>query len=153
MDPIMKSYLEVFEALHKDCKKQISGLTQEELDWSPGEDMNSLAILSAHIAGAERYWIGDHLMGEASGRVRDDEFSTSGSTADALSQQLDAALKYSRDAFDRLTQDQLGEIRKSPQGERESTVAWIIASVVRHIALHLGHMEVTRQLVKSRSAT
>ncbi len=153
MDPIMKSYLDVLEAIHKDCEKQISGLTQEELDWSPGEEMNSLAILSAHIAGAERYWMGDHLMGEASGRVREDEFSTSGATVDALTEQLDAALKYSRDAFDRLTQDQLGEIRKSPQGDREFTVAWIIASVLRHTALHLGHMEVTRQLVKSRSAT
>ena len=153
MDLIIKSYFEVLEALHKDCKQQISGLTQEELDWSPGEDMNSLAILAAHIAGAERYWMGDHLMGEASGRVRDDEFSTSGSTVDALSQQLDAALKYSRDAFDRLTQDQLGEIRKSPRGDREFTVAWIIASVLRHAALHLGHMEVTRQLVLSRSTT
>ena len=153
MDLIIKSYFEVLEALHKDCKQQISGLTQEELDWSPGEDMNSLAILAAHIAGAERYWMGDHLMGEASGRVRDDEFSTSGSTVDALSQQLDAALKYSRDTFDRLTQDQLGEIRKSPRGDREFTVAWIIASVLRHAALHLGHMEVTRQLVLSRSTT
>jgi uncharacterized damage-inducible protein DinB len=153
MDPIIKSYSDVLEALHKDCMKQISGLTQEELDWSPGEDMNSLAILSAHIAGAERYWIGDHLMGEASGRVRDDEFSTSGLTVDALSKQLDTALKYSREAFDRLTADQLGEIRKSPQGDREFTVAWIIAHVLRHTALHLGHMEVTRQLVKSRSAT
>ena len=153
MDPIIKSYLDVLESLHKDCKKQISGLTQEELDWSPGEDMNSLAILSAHIAGAERFWMGDYLMGEASGRVRDDEFSTSGSTADALSKQLDAALKYSREVFDRLSQDQLGEIRMSPKDDREFTVAWIIASVLRHIALHLGHMEVTRQLVKSRSAT
>jgi len=152
MDPIMKSYFEVLEALHKDCKKQISGLTQEELDWSPGEDMNSLAILSAHIAGAERYWMGDYLMGEASGRVRDDEFSTSGAAVDDLSKQLDTALKNSQEAFDRLTQDQLGEIRKSPRGDRELTVAWIIASVLRHTALHLGHMEVTRQLVKMRSA-
>jgi len=148
----MKSYFEVLEALHKDCKKQISGLTQEELDWSPGEDMNSLAILSAHIAGAERYWMGDYLMEEASGRIREDEFSTSGATADALSKQLDAALKYSREVFERLSQDQLGEIRMSPKGDRELTVAWIIASVLRHDALHLGHMEVTRQLVKMRSA-
>ncbi len=54
MDPIIKSYADVLESLHEEFKKQISGLTQEELDWSPGADMNSLAILAAHIAGSER---------------------------------------------------------------------------------------------------
>ena len=85
MDPIIKSYADVLESLHEEFKKQISGLTQEELDWSPGADMNSLAILAAHIAGSERYWIGDHIMGTDSGRVREQEFATSGATEDALS--------------------------------------------------------------------
>jgi len=152
MDPVIKSYADVLESLHEEFKKQISGLTQEELDWSPGADMNSLAVLAAHIAGSERYWIGDHITGKDSGRVREEEFATSGSTEDALSEQLDAALKNSLEVFDGLTQDQLGEIRNSPQGDREFTVAWIIAHVLRHDALHLGHMEVTRQLVNSRAA-
>lgn len=151
MEPIFKSYFEELEALHGDCKEQISGLTQEELDWSPGEDMNSLAILAAHIAGAERYWISDIVMGEASGRVREDEFATEGSDENALFNHLDAALESTRDAFGTLTLDQLTETRKTPRGDREYTVAWSVAHVLDHTALHLGHMQITRQLVKSRT--
>ena len=30
------SYVDVLNSLHEEFKKQLSGLTQEELDWSPG---------------------------------------------------------------------------------------------------------------------
>ncbi|MCH8094757.1 MAG: DUF664 domain-containing protein, partial [Chloroflexi bacterium] len=67
MDAVFKAYFENLEALHDGYRARIAGLTQEELDWSPGDEMNSLAVLSAHVAGAERYWISDIVMGEESG--------------------------------------------------------------------------------------
>ena len=144
MEQILKDHLDVLEALHEGCVSQISGMTQDELDWRPDEDMNSLAILAAHIAGAERYWIGDVVMGESSGRDRDKEFATTGVSWKALSDQMDSALKYSRGAFKRLATDQLGEVRTSPRDGRKYTVAWSIAHVLEHTALHLGHMQITK---------
>lgn len=150
MDPVFEDYFDVLELLHEGCQAQISGLTQNELEWRPYESMNSIAILAAHIAGAERYWIGDVVMGEASGRDRDMEFATTGVSEDILSGLLDTTLGYAREAFDRLAADQLADVRISPRDGREYTVAWSIAHVLEHTALHLGHMQITKQLLKSR---
>jgi hypothetical protein len=112
--------------------------------------MNSIAILAAHIAGAERYWICDVVMGESSGRDRDIEFATTGVSEDILSGLLDTTLGCVREAFDRLAADQLADVRISPRDGREYTVAWSIAHVLEHTALHLGHIQITKQLLKSR---
>ena len=146
MGPVLKAYFDILEALHESYRAQISGLTQEELDWSPGDEMNSLAVLAAHVAGAERYWISDIVMGEESGRDRNKEFATSGVSGDILLSQLDSVLDYAREAFDQLGSDQLAEVRISPRDGREHTVAWWIANILEHIALHLGHMQITSQL-------
>ena len=150
MDQILKDYLNILETLHEECKAQIMGMNQSELDWRPGDDMNSLAILAAHIAGAERYWIGDVVMGESSDRDREEEFATAGVSLETLSDRMDSALDYARRAFERLTVDQLGEMRISPRDGREFRVAWSIAHVLEHTALHLGHMQITNQLVNAR---
>ena len=36
--------------------------------------MNSMNVLVVHLIGAERYWIGDVIAGEPSGRDRESEF-------------------------------------------------------------------------------
>lgn len=150
MNPVFDAYLDILQALHEGGRAQISGLTQEELDWSPGDEMNSLAVLSAHVAGAERYWIGDIVMGEDSSRDRDKEFATSGVSEDVLSSQMDSALDYAREAFELLGADQLAEVRISPRDGRERTVAWWITNLLEHTALHIGHMQITKQLLDSR---
>ena len=149
MNPVFKACFDVLESLHESCQSQISGMTQDALDWCLDDGMNSMAILAAHIAGAERYWIGDVVMGETSSRDRDKEFETTGVSADVLSDRLDSALGYVREAFIRLTTGHLAEVRISPRDGREVTVAWSIAHVLEHTALHLGHMQITKQLLKS----
>jgi uncharacterized damage-inducible protein DinB len=149
MDPVYKAYFHILESLHNDCRAQISGMTEAELGWSPAEGMNSMAVLIAHIAGAERYWIGDVVMGETSNRDRDQEFTTSGKSEEVLSGMLDSALGYCREAFGRLTRNQLAEVRTSPRDGREYSVAWSIAHVLEHTALHLGHLQITKQLLDS----
>ena len=150
MDPVFKVYFENLEALHEGYRAQIAGLTQEELDWSPGDEMNSLAVLSAHVAGAERYWISDIVMGEESGRDRDKEFATSGVGEEILSSQMESVLGYAREAFERMEADQLAELRTSPRDDRERTVAWWITNLLDHTALHLGHLQITKQLLDKR---
>src|SRR5205807_5367577 len=42
--------------------------------WAPGPEFNSVAILLRHLAGSERWWIGEAIGGIPSRRVRDAEF-------------------------------------------------------------------------------
>jgi len=55
MDPILASLFEHFRRLHESCNEILSGLTKEALDWSPGESMNSIAVLVTHVAGSEKF--------------------------------------------------------------------------------------------------
>jgi len=150
MDPVIEAYFDILKALHEGYRAQISGLTQEELDWSPGDEMNSLAVLSSHVAGAERFWISDIVMGEESGRDRDKEFATARVSEEILSSQLDSVLGYAQETFNRMGADQLAELRTSPRDGRERTIAWWITNLLEHTALHLGHMQITRQLLDLR---
>ncbi|NIS83076.1 MAG: DUF664 domain-containing protein [Anaerolineales bacterium] len=137
--------------LHEECKMVMNGLSQDALDWKPGRRMNSIGILVVHLIGAERYWFGDVVMQETSGRQRDQEFQSRGLNSIELARRLDDALGYIRNSLDSLSLEDLTEIRTSPRDGTEFTIGWSILHVLRHTALHLGHMEDVRHMWGMRS--
>lgn len=147
----LQAYLERLEDLHAGVSEAIAGLPPEGLDWAPGPGMNSPAVIVAHLAGAERYWIGDVVAGDPSHRVREDEFRVRGRTADELTLLLERALDHSRAVLAGLSLADLEAVRRSPRDGRTFTVAWCLAHALEHAALHLGHLQVTRQLWENRA--
>lgn len=150
MIELFAAYLERLEALHNDLNRAIADLPVDALNWSPGLEMNSLAVLAAHTAGAERYWIGDVVAGDDSQRNRAAEFRTQAASAAALIDRLDAALAHSRSVLERLTLADLDQQRLASRDGREVTVAWALAHALEHTATHLGHMQLMRQLWEQR---
>lgn len=146
MVSVLENYLERLQALHADIERTIEGLPPPALDWVPGPDMNSLGVLAVHVAGAERYWIGDVVGRDPSGRDRAAEFRTRGLDAAALKACLAETLAYSQAVLERLTLPDLEATRVSLRDGREFTVAWCLAHALEHTALHLGQMQITRQL-------
>lgn len=146
MSPFFADYLERLEMLHTEMTHALTGLPQAALDWSPGAEMNSLAVLAAHIAGSEMFWIGDLTVRGASVRVRDHEFQTVAVSAGALIKRLDQALADSRNALAQLTLANLEEQRTSPRDGKVYTVAWALLHALEHIATHVGHIQLGRQL-------
>jgi uncharacterized damage-inducible protein DinB len=124
MSEVLAAYLNRLEELHRDLNRALEGLPAEALNWSPGPEMNSLAVLAAHTAGSERYWIGDVVAQDDSQRDRDAEFRTHASSAAELIARLDTALAHSRSVLERLTLSSLDEKRTEPPRHREVTVAW-----------------------------
>ena len=140
------AYLKNLEELHLDIRAALQNLPQSALDWSPAGETNSINVLVTHLAGAERYWIGDVVMGADSGRDREAEFKTSGLDVADLEKRLDAALEYARTALAKLTLSDLETLRISPRNGREVSVAWALGHALKHTALHLGHIQLTRQM-------
>lgn len=146
MENFFSDYLDRLEGLHHRLTAALEGLPQQAIDWAPGEEMNSIGVLIAHIAGAERYWIGDVVAGDESGRVRATEFETVGMDRDSLLARLDEVLAHSRGVLAGLSEEQLAEERVSPRVDERFTLGWSLLHALKHTAEHVGQVEMTRQL-------
>jgi uncharacterized damage-inducible protein DinB len=112
--------------------------------------MNSIGILTAHVAGSTRFWIGDIVGGDPSGRNRDAEFETHQVDAETLAARLEAVLAHTRTILARLTLADLETKRFSPRHGEEYGVSWILLHVLEHTGIHVGHIQLTRQLWDQR---
>ena len=143
---LFEAYLDRLQALHAEMERAIEDLPPAALDWTPGPDTNSLAVLVVHAVGAERYWIGDVIGGDPSGRDREAEFRAQGLEAASLRARLNQTLAHTRSVLDPLTHQDLEANRLSPRDGRQATVAWAMAHTLQHTAVHTGQMQLTRQL-------
>jgi uncharacterized damage-inducible protein DinB len=154
MDPnFITSYLDHIEVMHKNFREAVEGLPLEAVDWTPGPEMNSMAVLLAHTVGSLRYWIGDVALGEPSDRVREKEFQTSGVASEELQNRLDALLAYVRASLPRLKLEDLEDERIIERENRPVTAGWALLHALEHANLHLGHVQMTVQLWRARSKT
>ena len=110
--------------------------------------MNSLAVLAAHIAGAEFFWIAEVIGQRPAARDRDAEFRTVAADAADPVRRLEMVATETTEVLSSLSGADLNGVRIA-RG-REVTVRWGILHVIDHIALPLGHMQSTYQLWKNR---
>ncbi len=152
MEPFFAEYLKLLETMHNEIAQAVQGLPPEAVNWTPAPGANSLAVLAVHATGAERYWIGDVLMGEPSERDRDAEFRTADVTAEGALGPLQSALLYAQNALPRLTVADLAGVRTSPRDGRQVLAAWALLHALEHTAMHAGHAQLTRQLWEVHAA-
>ncbi len=150
MNRMMLELAERLAEMHNFIERAIVDLPDEALVWSPGRDMNTLSVLVTHTLGAERYWIGDVAGQEPSGRVRAAEFETPGMSAAELLARARETLAHSRSVLGRLSADDIEAVREVGDDGRRVTVAWAVLHALEHTALHVGHIQMTRQLWDQR---
>lgn len=139
-------YLQALRSQHAALKQTLLDAPAAALDWSPTPDANSLTVLVVHVAGAQRYLLGDLLERRPSQRNRDSEFSTHQVDAASLIALLDAAMAEATAFIEPLTLDDLAQERYSARHDRNFTVAWLLNHALEHAAQHVGHAQLTRQL-------
>jgi uncharacterized damage-inducible protein DinB len=149
MEQFYLDYLERLQALHHEIAQAVAGLPQTALDWTPASQTNSMVVLVMHLVGAERYWIGDVALGQPSGRDRAVEFQVSGLSTQDLDAHLEAAGDYARNALQGLELAVLARPCVSPRDGRGLSTAWALLHALEHTAIHLGHIQLTRQLWES----
>lgn len=145
MQTFFTEYLGLLKKCHDDILQAVEGLSPAALDWTPGREMNSIGVLMTHIIGSERYMIGDIAALESSNRDREAEFQVHDFEREALQQRLNDNLEYARTVVEKMTLQDLESKRVLPNG-REYTVAWALLHGLEHAALHLGQIQLTRQL-------
>lgn len=151
-DVFVEAYTERLQSLFDGLEQAITGLPVAALAWSPGAETNTLTVLAVHVSGATRYLIGEVAGGEPSGRVRAAEFATVGLDETALRTQLRGAREVALRVVGGLTTADLARPVYSPQHERQATVAWALLRCLDHLAEHVGHAQMTRQLWEQHAA-
>jgi uncharacterized damage-inducible protein DinB len=147
----LDNYLQRIQDLRGQVRDLIADLPAEALNWRPTDKVedhatNSLAILVAHIAGAEHFWIAEVIGDYPKTRDRASEFVIQATDAAELVRRLDATGAETRQVFSRLGAADLNGTREV-EG-RTVAVRWGILHVIDHTALHLGHIQITYQLWK-----
>ena len=145
----LANYLARIEDLHGQISGLITDLSAHALNWRPldgAEDhaTNSLAVLTAHVAGAEHFWIAEVIGRRPPTRDRPAEFAAVAIGAEMLIRRLQETLQETRDVFSALGESDLNDTRRAD--DRDVPVRWCMIHVIDHTALHLGHMQMTYQL-------
>jgi uncharacterized damage-inducible protein DinB len=155
MTPQLEHYFQFFESFHRQIQELIRDLPVEALNWRPltGSDdhaTNSLAVLVVHLTGAEQFWVGEVFGGRPAGRDREAEFRVAGLSAADLQRRLDETLNLIRDVLNTTPAENL--VRTTTVQGRTVTGRWALLHALEHTALHLGHLQLTRQLWQARAA-
>jgi uncharacterized damage-inducible protein DinB len=150
MQLFFEDFVTLLEKRHHNILEAIEGLPAEALDWIPGADMNSISVLITHLTGAERYWIGDVAAQESSHRDRDAEFRVHDVGLDFLETRMTDNIEYARTTLKNFTLEDLHATRTTRDDETV-TVAWALLHAMEHTTLHLGQIQLTRQLWEQRN--
>ena len=155
MLPECASYLHMMDDLRGQVGDMIASLPAEALNWRPvdGQDdhaTNSLAVMAAHVAGAEHFWISEVTGQQPPSRDRDAEFVTEVDGPDRLQQKLKNTGEETGHTMAGLIAADLDGVRQAHG--RTVPVRWAILHAIEHTALHLGHMQITYQLWSSGQA-
>lgn len=132
--------------------RSVDGLTAAQLNWRPAAAANSPYAIASHVVGSTRVYALGFGCGQDVGRDRAAEFAASGTDAGALIAAIRQLQREIGDALERLPAAALDERILPPAalwgtGEpREISRREALVESVRHAALHLGELRLTRDL-------
>lgn len=146
------AYLEeTWDALLKDVGAVDEGL----FHWTPGATFNSMAILLRHLAGSERYWIGEAVGGIPSGRKRDQEFLHDRPRREDVLRAVEEARRLTRQVLAPLTiADLQAEAPLTPRSASQHTrhtKMWALLHYLEHLGYHRGQALLLVKLARSAS--
>ncbi len=150
MELYVADLFERLRFLHTEISRAIQDLPVDALDWAPAPGANAMGALVVHLTGAERYWVGTVIGGEPSDRVRESEFLADGLAVVDLQQRLDDLERFEPTVLGALSLDDLTRPCRVPRDGRTVTVGWALAHAIEHTAVHVGHIQLTRQLWEQR---
>lgn len=146
--PVVSTVAALYGLVHGKLRDVVRGLDDEALNWSPGPEMNSIAVLVVHTLGSELDTL--HRVREIEAdRDRDAEFAVTGATQADLLAALDRADERLAEHAAAITEDDLVSMRKGVRSQEQPGLYWLLFNY-GHAREHLGHVEMTAQLWNAR---
>ena len=124
---------------------KLEGLDDEQLRWRPAPTANSLGIIGVHLGYGERLWLRAIFAGEdmdMSWRAHMFELPDGWSADDVI-----AFYRAETAAADRVLDAAPSFDLPSRGPIRPTTLRWAVMHVIEETARHVGHMDITRELL------
>lgn len=143
----------LLERIGRAAMVQFEDINEEDLNRALTlPESNSLFALATHLVGAGEFWV-LVLVGQRDiPRDRPAEFHATGRAKDLLAR-YERWLQAVHEVLDTLSDESLDAVVRTPVGYRSTTtrethnVRDALLHAVEHSALHLGHIQLTRQLL------
>ena len=153
MSDEMAQIASVLDNIGRDVLAQLRGLSDEDLNRPLTlPETNTLFALATHLVGAGEFWVLVVAGGRNIPRDRLAEFQASGSLAD-LTARYERWIAGLHEVLDALLPDQmeqridLSRYRSTSSGSEKVSVREALLHAVEHSALHLGQIQITRQIL------
>lgn len=153
MNQFAAEMIDVVETLIQGILETIDGIPNDDLaTWKPsaeqngGGEMNTFAALAVHTASAGSWMLFHMVLGDERERDREAEFHAV-ATHEEIQQIYADWVRAMRSRVDELNNLDLQQL---PPTIRESHPTWNRAAwlfhLIEHTGLHLGHLQIHRQL-------
>ncbi|MFN8233338.1 MAG: DinB family protein [Actinomycetota bacterium] len=151
-DPVVAAAREILEDSLDQLRAAVEGCSVEQLNRRPaGDDTNGLAVLATHALHSTRAWLGLAVDAQVPPRDRPAEFRVVVEDADAFRRGLDdlsASCRALLDADAAFEPERTGVASWMPPQDREPvSAAWALIHALAHLREHVGHAQLTRQVV------
>jgi hypothetical protein len=152
IDAIRRGVTQVLREQHDAMRETIEGLDEDALNWVPGPETNSLAILFTHTLGAEDS-ITATILGDQIERDRAAEFQVRISDPEELRRRIDEVEQRVLARVDRLTGAELAAQKSPPRDRlgRNYLGSWWLFHAVEHNREHIAQAGLTRQLYEQQA--
>jgi hypothetical protein len=152
VDPTIAAARDILADSVEGLRAALDGCTAEELNRRPAaEDSNSLAVLATHALASTRSWLSLAVGAALPERDRDAEFLAVVEDPTRFMAGIDEAAAACRSLLETDDPFEPGRVGTAPWRTYGSddpvTAAWALLHALEHLREHVGHAQLTRQLV------
>jgi hypothetical protein len=150
-DPTYEAAAEILQAQLEELRTAIDGCPADELNERPTDDANPLAVIVTHALGATRSWLSVATGAPLPARDRDAEFRFVADDPAAFLSWYDDAAGACRALLAADAPFEPARTGTAPWTDRPDepvTAAWALLHALEHLSEHVGHAQLTRQLMQ-----
>lgn len=132
---------------------KLADLDDDQLRWRPAPTANSLGGIAMHLGHGGRLWLRVVFAGEAMDMGwTADRYAPTFVVPDGWSVEDVVAFCRAEWAADDAVLDAVDSMDLPSRGAiRPTTIRWILDHMLEEMARHLGHMDITRELLDGRT--